>query len=396
MTTRAAWRRNVRRSDPHKIALVCAGGGLTGAAYEVGCLLALDELLDRPTNALDVYLGISAGAVLTSLLANGISAAEMAAEVTSESGELFGVPASDLFRIDRRGVMTAAMALPRVLAAMIGWPRGSGVNPADAAFDAMTRLPDGFLDNSGVRECVRRAIERHGGTDSFDGLARTLYVLAVELDSGKVVAFGEPGRRDVPISLAVQASSAIPALCRPVPVGDRDYVDGAVRKTAHLRRVIHDGATLVLCINPMIPLGVPASRRSFANSLCETVRLTLHGRMQSALRAYAHEYPDTDVLVFEPSAREIREAELTLIRVSECPTLVEIGYRNTLDAFRANAVAWAPMLARHGVTLRDPSTVAPTLSSCAPPSSVAGRLQRSLRRLERRLGHAPAPETARA
>jgi predicted acylesterase/phospholipase RssA len=57
-----------------KIALVLAGGGLTGAVYEVGALRAIDDLLlDRTVNDLDIYVGTSAGAVVCSLLANGLS-----------------------------------------------------------------------------------------------------------------------------------------------------------------------------------------------------------------------------------------------------------------------------------------------------------------------------------
>jgi len=60
-----------------KVALVCAGGGVTGAIYEMGCLLALDELLDKSVLDLDLYVGISGGAFVSSLLAGGISPGEM-------------------------------------------------------------------------------------------------------------------------------------------------------------------------------------------------------------------------------------------------------------------------------------------------------------------------------
>ena len=39
--------RKRRPRSKKKVALVCAGGGITGAVYEIGCLRALDELLDR-------------------------------------------------------------------------------------------------------------------------------------------------------------------------------------------------------------------------------------------------------------------------------------------------------------------------------------------------------------
>ena len=56
-----------------RTALVCAGGGVTGAVYEIGALRALEELLDRSVLDFDIYVGVSGGAFVASLLASGIS-----------------------------------------------------------------------------------------------------------------------------------------------------------------------------------------------------------------------------------------------------------------------------------------------------------------------------------
>src|SRR5258708_7285881 len=56
-----------------KTALVLASGGLTGVAYEVGALRALDHILtNRTVNDFDIYVGTSAGAVVAASLANGM------------------------------------------------------------------------------------------------------------------------------------------------------------------------------------------------------------------------------------------------------------------------------------------------------------------------------------
>jgi len=57
-----------------KSALVLAGGGMTGAAYEIGALTALDRLFapDFSTGRFDVFVGTSAGSILATLLANRI------------------------------------------------------------------------------------------------------------------------------------------------------------------------------------------------------------------------------------------------------------------------------------------------------------------------------------
>ena len=66
----------------------------------------------------------------------------------------------------------------------------------------------------------------------------------------------------MPVSRAVQASTALPGLYRPVRIGGRDYVDGGVKKTAHINLAIRHGADLVVCINPIVPIhnDAPAGR----------------------------------------------------------------------------------------------------------------------------------------
>src|SRR5512135_64958 len=61
-----------------KTALVLAGGGVTGGVYEIGALRAIDDLLvDRTVCDFDIYVGTSAGSLVASLLANGITPQEM-------------------------------------------------------------------------------------------------------------------------------------------------------------------------------------------------------------------------------------------------------------------------------------------------------------------------------
>ena len=62
-----------------KIGLALAGGGPLGGIYEIGALIALNEAIEGVdlSNA-DVYVGVSAGALIASLLANGIAPEQMA------------------------------------------------------------------------------------------------------------------------------------------------------------------------------------------------------------------------------------------------------------------------------------------------------------------------------
>ena len=74
--------------DP-KIALVLAGGAVSGGAFKVGGLKALDDyLVGRKMTELDLYVGLSAGSILAASLAARCSALPRSVLVT----DLNGVP----------------------------------------------------------------------------------------------------------------------------------------------------------------------------------------------------------------------------------------------------------------------------------------------------------------
>src|SRR3990170_751057 len=77
------------RRPATRIGLALAGGGPEGAIYEIGALRALDEALEGiDLNALDIYIGVSAGSFIAANLANQLTTAQMCrALVKHEPGE---------------------------------------------------------------------------------------------------------------------------------------------------------------------------------------------------------------------------------------------------------------------------------------------------------------------
>src|SRR5690349_10138947 len=76
--------RRKRRSS--RTALVLGGGGFTGGVYQIGALRALDLLSsNRSVNQFDVYVGTSAGALIASLVANGITPEQMMRTVNDQA-----------------------------------------------------------------------------------------------------------------------------------------------------------------------------------------------------------------------------------------------------------------------------------------------------------------------
>lgn len=371
---------------------------MTGALWEIGALRALDELLDRSVLDLDLYVGVSGGAFVSALLAAGVSPREMYDEAVASRPRGRMVP--PLVRLGLGEVLARSRQAPGVLLRALreALPGRAG-SLSDAALSLFEMLPAGLLDGAGVRESVARILKRRGVADDFAALARPLRVVAVDLDRGEAVAFGARARRDVPVSRAVQASAALPGLYRPVRIGGRDYVDGAVKKTAHVNLAIREGARLVLCINPMVPLRNdgdhrplpgPLSGRGVAYVLDQALRIMLHGRMQYGLERYRAEHPDVDILLMEPDPEDLRMFRYNILRYGARRVVAELGYRATRQAFRRRRRAYARVLARHGIGLRDPSRIPEVpVSGRGGRSALARALGDSLERLEARLGSGP-------
>jgi NTE family protein len=384
------------RKRKSKVALVCAGGGVTGALYELGCLRALEDLLDRSAVDMDVYVGVSGGAFVASLLAGGVSPRELYEGATSPSR--LGAGEASLFRVGFGEVLKRSARAPRVLARAVATAlTGEGRSSADLLFSLFELLPAGLLDNSGLQEYVARILRARGCHDSFERLGRELYIVAVDLDDGKAVAFGEPRHRGVPISSAVQASTALPGLYRPVRIGGRDYVDGGVKKTAHINLAIRHGADLVICINPMVPFVSPPARDSTNGHLSskgvawvldQVLRIMLHGRMEYGLERYKAEHPEVDILLIQPVRNDLRMFSYNIMRLSARKVVAEHGYRSLLATFRRHRSRYARLLERHGIRLRDPAGL-PDLPAPLPCRSRVGRaLHGSLERLESQLSRA--------
>ena len=386
-----------------KVALVCAGGGVTGAVYEIGCLRALDELLGRSVLDLDLYVGISGGAFVASILAAGVSPREMYDEATKRTHTPLGVSAAPLYRLGTLEFLRRSSRAPGVLSrALVTSLTGEGRNLSDLAWSVFELLPPGLMDTGGLQEYLHRLFLSRLGSDSFRDLPRELNVVAVDLDNGEAVAFGRDRWRDVPVSKAVQASAAMPGLYRPVRIGGRDYIDGGVKKTAHINLAIQSGADLVICINPIVPYlndtaGGPLrghlSNRGVTWVLDQAMRIMLHGRMQYGLERYRREHPEVDILLIEPTRDDVRMFGYNIMRYSARRVVAEHGYRTTLAYFRRHAGRYQRLFAKHGIAMADPRRVPDVPSRHPHRSDLARSLDSSLERLESRLGNRPTSRT---
>jgi len=399
------------RKPKAKVALVLAGGAVTGGAFKVGGLKALDDLLvNRKTTDFDVYVGLSAGAFLAAPLAAGISPAEMIRSLEGASDKFFTFPATDFYNPNLRefigkpirylvdlatfvpgSILDLVAATPK-LAEELRAPLSDYVQcptlrhlrklfePIAHAMLAtrefpfpLDYVPSGIFDNSTLEGYLRENIERNQLSNDFKLLyrlrRRELFIVAMNLDTAERVVFGHNENSAATISQAVQASTALPGFYKPARIHGVDYVDGGVRRTANIDVAIEHGAQLVLCYNPFRPIynrviprptqegtytfdGVPLAARGLLAVLNQVFRTLLHSRLQYGLREF-QEDPSFrgDIIVVEPQESDVSFFRMNPLAFWERRVAAEHGYLSVARSIERQFERVRQILGSYGIQL---------------------------------------------
>jgi predicted acylesterase/phospholipase RssA len=289
--------------------------------FEIGGLVAFDEILGsvQPSNGFDIYVGASAGSVVASLLGLGLPARELWQTVLGESSMLPPIRPQDVFRIESPYRIFRA-AVRHSLRALRGLrKRGVPVNPATLLLALREDLPAGLLSIEPLRETITEIFRRLGRSERFSSLTPELYIPAFELDTGARVVFGAPRARDVPIPLAVAASSAIPGLFAPVAIHDSLFIDGGVGQLTHADIALGAGAQTLVVFNPFVPIENDRSEVCFTglDGSCVTLgekgffyvveqarRVSRAAKLKLETRSVPSEGTTDRLFVVQPEARE--------------------------------------------------------------------------------------------
>ncbi len=180
----------VMTPTPVKIGLVLGGGAARGFAH-IGVIKALEAQGIVP----DVIVGTSAGAVVGSLYASGVS-----------------------------GFDLQKTALEMEESQVSDWS-----------------LPDrGVLKGEALQNFVNKAV----GNRPLEKMPRDLGVVATDLKSGDPVLF-----RTGNTGMAVRASAAVPGVFQPVSIAGHEYVDGGLVSPIPVRFARKLGATFVIAVD---------------------------------------------------------------------------------------------------------------------------------------------------
>ncbi|MCF6289122.1 MAG: patatin-like phospholipase family protein, partial [Proteobacteria bacterium] len=295
-----------------KTGLALAGGGPLGGFYELGAICALKDSINALNlNNLDVYVGVSSGSFLVSALASGISTEEIAdifafnhKTETPFNPDHFLRPAYKLF-------LQKATDIPFVaFDVLYGWltnPMHTSI--VDILEKIGSLLPNGAFNNSSLEKFIRQVLESKPATNDFRKLKQKLYIVACDIDTGKIATFSNDENSDVPISKAVQASSALPGLYAPVKIKHNYYVDGALRRTMNASAALTNDVQLLFAVNPIVPFDserVKDGKSQLLKAglpmiLSQTFRSIVQSRLKSGLDKYKTQYPKADIILIEPN-----------------------------------------------------------------------------------------------
>ncbi|HET7231318.1 MAG TPA: patatin-like phospholipase family protein [Longimicrobium sp.] len=378
-----------------KLGLALAGGVLEGGFYEVGVLCALEDAIDGlDFTRAEVYVGVSSGAVITSMLANGITPRTLSRAILSRAGGGLDLDPNLLFT---PAIGEFAHRVGKIPGLVGRWVKRRIQNPLDMSIlgsllELGALAPVGLFDSAPMQRYLARIFSTDGRTNDFRKLRRKLRVVAVKLDTSELVSFGGPGYEHVPISRAVQASLSLPGFYCPVMIDGEPYIDGVARRTLNASVALEEGADLLFCVNPIVPVNVHRSEadgnaphasgppadghganagsgngngrngkaqrpRSLSDYglpavLSQTFRTAIHSRMGTGFRSYAHTYPDADVILVEPDLSDHRMFFSNIFSFNNRRDVCEHAYASTLRHLRANAGEIGARLEKHGLHLR--------------------------------------------
>ncbi|MBX9573773.1 MAG: patatin-like phospholipase family protein [Candidatus Obscuribacterales bacterium] len=192
------------------LALALGGGGVRGAAH-----IGLLRVLEQEGIPIDYIVGNSMGAVIGGLYSSGVSLDKL--ETLAKDG---------IFKKNY-----APMAIPKAIAIPLKkmMPRFGRKSFA------------GIVSGNKFEKALAKMIPE--GHDNFDHLKVPFSAVATDLTDGKAYRISE-GK----LSRAIRASSTLSPILKPVKIGNRVYVDGAIRANLPASSARDTGADVVLAV----------------------------------------------------------------------------------------------------------------------------------------------------
>jgi hypothetical protein len=302
------------------------------------------------------------------MLANGITPDEMM-QVLNERvpSELEDLDLDKVLKPNYLGFLQTAAALPlrsaELLRALLKVRELSAIDLGVALAET---LPDGLYSGAGINGYVEKVFTDAGEPNDFRLIDRELYITATDLDTTERIVFGEKGWDDVPVSKAIECSTALPLIYKPVELKGRQLVDGGIRSTINVGIAVEQGAKFIVVVNPIVPfindfektiptmlgtrvrrvadMGMPA----IAN---QAFRIMSHARLHLAVEHWQQMYPGVDIILVEPEPNDELMFGTPIMDYSQRLRIARHGFESVTAKLADDYDKFEETAKRHGLEI---------------------------------------------
>jgi NTE family protein len=230
-----------------------------------GALDALEARLSRPLAEADLVIGTSAGSVVAAALRCGVPAESYLVhghrtvppfDVATDGFDRESGPLPPMPRL-RVGSLRLLASSARAPHHVNPWVVASALLPQGRAHhDALTALLDAMLAQA----------DGHVTHGSRPWPREPTWIMCLDYDSGRRVAFGRTDAPMASLSDAVVASCSIPGWHQPAVIGGGHYVDGGVVSTTSLELIADTDLDEVFVLAPMASYHIDRPRNPAARA----------------------------------------------------------------------------------------------------------------------------------
>ena len=354
------------------MALALAGGGIIGWLYETGSLAALDDFLgdEFQVTDFDIVIGTSAGGILGTLIANGVSPETVYKSVIRHRQTYLSLQSSDFYSVDMSNVWkTFSAIIIQTSKGFWRWMRHPlSTRFFDVVWNFQESLPPGIFTVERLHRFLRYVMVKNRLIKDFRKLDKLFFVTATELDTGERFVFGKGYVEDVPIYTAITASACIPLFFKPVNVNGHDLVDGGVGPVASLDLALDHGAKLIFAINPVVPIyndrDTVKLERSFFQDTApylrekgpaivgdQILKIDNQVKFRMGIELAKAKNPDLEIISITPDPKETLMFTTPAMDLDRRIEIVNYGYESTVRNLTKNFDHLKTVFGKFGISV---------------------------------------------